>query len=62
MPTWIYLILGIVVTWFVGGLLWKKVIRPFFRREVVTIRTSVIPEEHHKANQIEDNMCCFCLA
>lgn len=48
--------------WFLLGKLWKSVIQPFFREEVVDIRTSVSAEEGNNANSIDDNVCCVCLA
>jgi uncharacterized membrane protein YkvA (DUF1232 family) len=62
MINWILGGLATLVVWFVGGLLWNRVIRPYFRREEVIIRTSVMPHEHHEADKMDDNICCICLA
>jgi hypothetical protein len=40
---WIWLIAA-VAGWFLLGKLWKSVIQPFFREEVVDIRISVSAE------------------
>ena len=62
MSNWIWFPLIIILVWFFGRMLWYKVIRPYFREEVVTVRTSVMPEERQHANEVDDKICCFCLA
>lgn len=62
MASWLFITAAVLVVWLVLGVLWKKVLKPYFKREIVEVRTSVVPEEHHSANMIDDNICCFCLA
>lgn len=33
------------ITWLILGVLWKKVIKPYFRTEVLHVRTSIIDKE-----------------
>lgn len=62
MISWLLVVAAVIVLWYLLRLLWGRVIRPYFRREVVEVRTSVIPSEHHEADSIDDRTCCFCLA
>ena len=43
------------IAWLVLGLLWKKVIKPYFRTEVVLVRTSVVEKEETLTNRLDDN-------
>ncbi len=49
------LIVGGLVGWLILGQLWKKVIKPYFKREERTVRTSVVNLEEQRANQLDDN-------
>jgi len=60
--SWIWWLLIAVFVWVVLGKLWKGVIYPYFHREETIIRVSSIAEEDRHANDIDDNMCCVCLA
>ena len=59
---WILIAIVIIIIWFVGRLLWYRVIQPYFRQEVVNVRTSVVDDERRNADELDDKMCCFCLA
>jgi DNA-directed RNA polymerase subunit RPC12/RpoP len=60
MASYVYLLGVVVVGWLLLRWVWKKV-KPYFRREVQTVRTSVIEHEEEQANRLDDNECCVCL-
>jgi hypothetical protein len=62
MIKWLLIVGGLILLWYLAGIAWKKVIQPYFRKEVIDVRTSVIPSEHHDADNLDDKICCFCLA
>ena len=41
MLKWIATALIIIALWYLGRILWERVIQPYFREEVVNVRTSV---------------------
>lgn len=51
---WFMLLVYGVIGWLVLGKLWKNVIKPYFRKEVNIIRTSVLEPELAHANKLDD--------
>lgn len=43
MLKWLLVVGGLILLWYLVGIAWKKVIQPYFRQEVIEVRTSVIP-------------------
>ena len=47
---WITFFVVVVVLWYFGKWIWEKVIQPYFREEVVDVRTSVQMDERRQAD------------
>lgn len=60
MVSYVSLLVGCVVGWLALRVVWRLV-RPLLRREIQTVRTSVVYAEEETANKLDNNECCICL-
>jgi uncharacterized membrane protein YkvA (DUF1232 family) len=61
MASYVGLLITCLVGWFVLRWVWRSCVKPYFRREVRSVRTSLVGAELDEANRLDDNECCICL-
>lgn len=61
MASYVGLLVTFIVGWLVLRWIWKRFLKPYLRKEITVVRTSVVGAEEEAANKLDNNECCICL-